>query len=80
MDDEVLRVSVEAEFLAGERGSWDDIGAAYLLLTQEDFPWLPASAEHCADNRHYRFYVRPTDSDYDHADWFTVLSVGRVVP
>ena len=76
----MLRVSIEAEFLAGERGSWDDIGAAYLLLTPEDTPWLPASAENCADNRHYRSYVRPSDRRYDDEDWFTVLSIGQAVP
>jgi len=80
MGDQLLRVSIEADFLAGSRGDRDNLGTAYMLLTPDSLLRIPASSDHCYDNHHMYMEVLPSDSDYDDEEWFTYLSVGKIVP
>ena len=51
-----------------------------MLLTPDSLLRIPSSGEHCYDNQHMYMEVLPSDSDYDDEEWFTYLSVGKVVP
>lgn len=81
MGDEVMRISIEADFLAGTSGSRVDLGTAEWLIEPDFFlRRVPVNSESCLDNRHLRQYIRPSDRRYDDIDWFTIISIGQMVP
>jgi len=80
MGDQSLHISIHAEFLAGRRGGYDDIGTATLILDPFEISRLEVNNERCIDHDRMELQVRPSDSSYDDATWFTTLAYGQIVP
>ena len=80
MIDQSLRVSIHAEFLAGHRGGYDNIGTATLILDPFEISRLEVNNERCINHDRMELRVRPSDSCYDDATWFTTLAYGQIIP
>ena len=80
MGDQSLRGSIHSEFLAGRRWGYDDIGTATPILDPFEISRMEVNNEHCIDHDRTELRVRPSDSSYDDATWFTTLAYGQIVP
>ena len=80
LNDGYVRIRIDSEFQTENSGPWDDLGSATLPLPLISLPYLPESTGNCEENGHYEFRVRPSDGNYDNADWFSVLTIGRINP